>query len=85
MHCQSAFNLLLCTSLTLSSLFPHGWGAKCSTNEGAPICPMCAIINVHLKFNTALPLAPLQTFSFNYSHQKYLVYPKIWYFQRVSE
>ncbi|TQD82154.1 hypothetical protein C1H46_032299 [Malus baccata] len=37
MHCQSAFHLLLCTSLILSSRFPHGWGAKCSTNEGAPI------------------------------------------------
>ncbi|CAB4294183.1 unnamed protein product [Prunus armeniaca] len=31
--------------------------------------------------NSGLPLAPLQTFSFNYSHQKYLMYPKIWSFQ----
>ncbi|XP_068316842.1 uncharacterized protein At1g05835 isoform X2 [Pyrus communis] len=67
-------------------------------------CPMCPIINVHLKcgsfpqalvnprqlkvlavddcvVNGGLPLAPLQTFSFNYSHPKYLMYPKIWYFQ----
>ncbi|XP_009339906.2 uncharacterized protein At1g05835 [Pyrus x bretschneideri] len=125
MLCQPAFMLLLCTSLTLASLFPYGWGAKCSTNEEAPTvqqtqvefgsspkfmvqvnnkCPMCPIINVHLKcgsfpqalvnprqlkvlavddcvVNGGLPLAPLQTFSFNYSHPKYLMYPKIWYFQ----
>ncbi|EEF46723.1 uncharacterized protein At1g05835 [Ricinus communis] len=31
--------------------------------------------------NGGLPLAPLQKFSFNYSHQQYLLHPATWYFQ----
>ncbi|PIA29883.1 hypothetical protein AQUCO_05800158v1 [Aquilegia coerulea] len=31
--------------------------------------------------NGGLPLAPLQKISFNYSHQKFLMSPSIWYFQ----
>nr|TKR84526.1 hypothetical protein D5086_0000257300 [Populus alba] len=31
--------------------------------------------------NGGLPLSPLQRFSFNYSHQKYLMHPSSWSFQ----
>ncbi|KAF3969783.1 hypothetical protein ACB098_04G040500 [Castanea mollissima] len=31
--------------------------------------------------NSGLPLAPLQKFSFNYTHQKLLMHPTTWYFQ----
>lgn len=31
--------------------------------------------------NSGLPLAPLQKFSFNYSHSKFLMHPTTWYFQ----
>ncbi|KAJ4723036.1 tapetum determinant 1 [Melia azedarach] len=67
-------------------------------------CPMCPVINVHLKcgnfsqalvnprllkvisyndcvVNGGLPLAPLQKFSFNYSHSKYVMQPTTWFFQ----
>ncbi|POO04186.1 PHD finger protein [Trema orientale] len=67
-------------------------------------CPMCPVINVHLKcgsfpqalvsprllkvlafddcvVNAGLPLQPLQKLSFNYSHNKFLLRPTIWYFQ----
>ncbi|KAM5569885.1 uncharacterized protein ABKV19_017080 [Rosa sericea] len=125
MQGQTAFKLLLWTSLTFASLLCHGWGEKCTTNNHAPTvqqsqvgfgssptfmvevqnnCPMCPVINLHLKcgsfpqtlvnprllkvlsnndcvVNSGLPLAPLQKISFNYSHQMYLMSPKIWYFQ----
>ncbi|KDP37880.1 hypothetical protein JCGZ_05762 [Jatropha curcas] len=67
-------------------------------------CPMCPVINIHLKcgsfpqalvnpkflkvlafddcvINGGLPLAPLQKFSFNYTHHKYILHPASWYFQ----
>ncbi|KAF3457007.1 hypothetical protein FNV43_RR01664 [Rhamnella rubrinervis] len=129
MQTQSASKLIiLCTLLTLSSLLPYGWGAKCVVNDHdhAPTvkqtqvgfgkltkflveisnnCPMCPVIDVHLKcgsfpqalvkprllkvvgfddcvVNGGLPLAPLQKFSFNYTHNsKYMMQPILWYFQ----
>lgn len=56
---------------------------KCSNFSQALVNPRLfkVVASNDCVINGGLPLAPSQSFSFNYSHPKYLLYPKTWFFQ----
>ncbi|PRQ38100.1 hypothetical protein RchiOBHm_Chr4g0410031 [Rosa chinensis] len=67
MQGQTAFNLLLWTSLTFASLLCHGWGEKCTTNDHAPTEQQSQIDSLPVKsdhffvFMTVVPSGKART------------------------